>query len=170
MIKGINLVLIVLMLTCCVNTNNAKVQNEKGSEWRDNNSVDNKPFYNSKESCQMIIGKINIISRLHKNFIEKGVFGGGMSSRWLEVDQDSIKFYASDGEVADRGSYRCENGILKVDWEIRHNKIIEYKIHFNSKDTIELRYYDYPYNFDDFSYDKTKKPNNPIKVLGVFKK
>ncbi|WP_152973360.1 hypothetical protein [Lacinutrix mariniflava] len=144
--------------------------NEQFSEWRDNNGIDSASFYPSNEACNKIIGKLKIKSRLHKNLMDEGVFGGGMSSRWYTINEDSIKYYNPNGVVADHGECNCENGILKIDWKVRFNRRIEYIIHFNSENFVELRYYDYPFSFDTFTSDTLKKPNNPTKVIGVMER
>ncbi|WCO00249.1 hypothetical protein [Psychroserpens ponticola] len=169
--KKIDIFIIIcglFLFAACKNEKEANDgKNESFSEWRDNNEIDSISFYNSNDSCNKIIGKLNVKSRLHKNLMEKGIFGGGMSSRWLEIKKDSITYFAPNGEIADRGKCNCENGVLKVNWEVRYSRQIEYKIHFNSKDFVELRYYDYPFSFDTFEYDTTKDPTNPTKVIGT---
>lgn len=156
------------LLITCANSKKLSNNNTKQlSEWRDNNKADSVSFYTSIESCNKIIGKLKIKSRLHKNLIEKGVFEGGMSSRWLEIKKDSIIYFTPNGEIADRGRCDCKDGILNVNWEVRYNRPMEYKIHFNSKDFVELRYYDYPFSFDTFTYDTSKDPINPTKIIGI---
>jgi hypothetical protein len=163
------LVLITIaLITSCVNSKKTSDSiNENASEWRDNNEVDSVSFYAANASCDKIIGKLKMKSRLHKNLMETGVFGGGMSSRWFEIKKDSIVYFAPDGEIADRGSCQCQNGILKVNWDVRYDEQMEYIIHFNSKDFVELRYYYYPFSFDTFTYDMTKPPTNPTKIIGT---
>lgn len=163
-------ILILCSLISCANSNKLKLDTVQSSEWRDNNGVDNKSFYPSPESCEKIIGKFKIITKLHKNSMEKDIFNGGMSSRWFEIRRDSIKYYTPHGEVADSADCSCKDGILAINWKVRYNRKIEYIIHFNSADTLELRYYDYPYSLDTFSYDKTKEPTNPTKIVGIIKR
>ncbi|QHI36623.1 hypothetical protein IMCC3317_19860 [Kordia antarctica] len=160
----------IFIVISCANSNKLNVNAEKSSEWRDNNGVDTKSFYTSSELCEKIIGKFKIRSRLHKNALEKDVFNGGMSSRWLEIGKDSIIYYTPYGEVADSGLCNCKDDVLTINWNVRYDRQIEYKIHFNSADTLELRYYDYPYSLDTFSYDKTKEPTNPTKLIGIMKR
>jgi len=158
----------ILFFVTCANSKKTKNANSKiASEWRDNNAIDSASFYSTSESCSKIIGKLKIKSRLHKNLLKKGVFEGGMSSRWFEIRKDSIFYFAPNGEIADRGKCNCKNGVLKVDWHTRFNRPMEYKIHFNSSDFVELRYYDFPFSFDTFEYDTTQKPTNPTKLIGV---
>jgi len=90
-----------------------------------------------------------------------------LSSRWLEISKESITYHDPDGNVTDNGKCHCKNGILKINWMVRYDKSMIYEIHFNSKDTVELRYHDYPYSFDTFDYDRTKEATNPTKLLGI---
>lgn len=155
-------------------------QNQKGtkqkgicnetSEWRDHNGADSCSYYSPKETCPNIIGKLNIITRLHKNILEEGVFEGGMSSRWLEIEKNSITYYTPSGKMADRGTCQCKNGQMKIKWEIGDNLPKEATVYFSSPDTVELRYYDFPFDFNNFSYDKSEKPTNPTKILGTIEK
>jgi len=128
------------------NTNLCNVE----SEWRDHNGIDSCSFYSAAESCDKALGKLKIISRLHKNSLEEGVFEGGMSSRWLEISRDSIFYFAPIGDVADRGSCTCKDGMFHFEWEHGVHLPTEAEIHFNDSTFIELRYYDYPFNFHSF--------------------
>ncbi|MCT4562120.1 MAG: hypothetical protein N4A41_12175 [Crocinitomicaceae bacterium] len=137
------------------------------SEWRDNDGADSCSYFSKKVACENIIGKLNIRSRLHKGALENGVFEGGMSSRWLEIEENSIVYYAPDGKIADKGSCNCSDGVLKVNWEKGDNLPAKAEIYFNSESFVELRYYDYPFSFDTFTYDTLKPKNNPTKIIGT---
>jgi hypothetical protein len=169
--KILNVLVIICGITAftnCAHYNKKdNSENENASIWRDHNVKDSASFYASKEACNKIIGTLKITSRLHKNLLEKDVFGGGMSSRWLEIRKDSIFYYTPTGEIADQGKCSCKNGILKVDWKKRYKDQMKYNIYFNSSDFVELRYYDYPYSFDTFEYDTSKEPTNPTKIIGT---
>jgi hypothetical protein len=179
MIRQILRSLIILFTYSCTsscdgdNTDSSKQQvdnrrtvcSEK-SIWRDKNGIDSCSFYTKEETCEKIIGKLSIISRLHKGLLEKDIFEGGMSSRWFEIEKDSIKYFKPSGEIADRGTCNCNNGILAIDWETGDGLPKECEIYFNSNQSVELRYYDYPYNFNTFEFDTTKAPKNPTKILG----
>lgn len=108
--------LFVFTLIGCKSNSTQKICVEQ-SEWRDNDGVDSCSYYSKNELCDRIIGKLEIKSRLHKSALKNGVFEGGVSSRWLEISHDSIKYYAPSGEVADRGNCNCKHGILNVNWE-----------------------------------------------------
>lgn len=164
--KLIIIICSVFIISACANSKKSNITKEATSEWRNNNEIDSKPFYSLNESCHQIIGKLKIKSRLHKNLMEKNIFGGGVSSRWLEITKNSITYFTPNGAIADQGICHCENGILTVNWEIRYKRQMEYKIHFNTINAVELRYYDYPYSFDTFSYDMSKEPINPTKIIG----
>ncbi|WP_300661833.1 hypothetical protein [Fluviicola sp.] len=140
---------------------------EESSEWRDHNGPDFCSYYSQMSTCDKVKGRINIISRLHKGALEKGVFGGGLSSRWFEIKKGSIVYFEPSGEIADKGTCSCENGVLKIDWELGDNVPEECAVYFNSPDTVEFRYYDYPFRFNSLQYDSLKPKTNPTKILGV---
>lgn len=140
---------------------------DESSEWRDHNGPDNCSYYSDKESCSRILGKLNMISRLHKGTLEKGVFEGGLSSRWFEIKDKSIVYFKASGEIADKGQCDCKDGILKINWESGANLPEESRIYFRSADSVELRYYDYPFDFMALRYDSLKPKTNPTKILGV---
>jgi hypothetical protein len=154
--------LFLLVISSC---SSSKICN-KHSEWRDNNGPDKCSFYSESESCEKIIGRLMIRSRLHKNLFEPGIFEGGMSSRWFDIKTDSIFYYAPKGNISDKGRCYCSNGILKVEWEIGQGLPKEATIYFNDAQSAEFRYYDYPYSFDTFQYDTTKSATNPTKIMG----
>ncbi|EDP97747.1 hypothetical protein U8527_05335 [Kordia algicida OT-1] len=160
----------VMIVIGCVNSKKVQVSTSKSSEWRDHNAAEGKPFYNSKEACKKVLGTLDVISRLHKNSLEENVFNGGMSSRKYVIIKDTITYYTPYGEIANIGSCSCKDRTLTVDWKEQYKRTIKYQIYFNSADTVELRYYDYPYSMDTFTYDKTKAPNNPTKILGVMQR
>lgn len=151
---------LLLLLIACDGTTSAS-----SSEWRDDENTDHPSHYSPQESCKKIIGRINIISRLHKN--ASGIFEGGMSSRWLEIQEDSAIYFKPSGEVADKGKCDCQNGVLQIDWKLGDNLPEECTIYFRSSDSVELRYYDYPFIFNNLNYDKTKPATNPTKILGT---
>lgn len=159
---------ILTLVGCNSNNGNRGICNEK-SEWRDKNGVDSCSFFSEVELCNKIIGKLEIKSRLHKNAFENGIFEGGISSRWLVIKKDSIKYFAPSGEITDKGSCSCSNGKLKIDWENGDNLPEEAIIYFNSADFVELRYYDFPFSFNTLQYDSLKSPNNPTKIVGIIK-
>ena len=142
---------------------------EASSTWRDHNGPDNCSYYSPEESCDKILGKMTVVSRLHKGLLEKDVFEGGVSSRWFVVKKNSITYYKPSGEIADEGSCNCNNGLLKINWQNGKNVPEAALIHFNSPDTVELRYYDFPLKPNSFQPDTTKSKNNPTKILGVMK-
>lgn len=137
------------------------------SIWRDHNGVDSCSFYSEDQRCKQIIGRFNVITRLHKGALEKDIFGGGQSSRWYEIEESRIRYYKPNGDVADEGNCNCKDGILSVKWESSNQKTVQYQIYFNTPDQLELRYFDYPFDFNTFQYDSTKRANNPTKILGV---
>ena len=137
------------------------------SEWRDNDGPDSCSYFSEAETCKNIIGKLNVRSRLHKGALENGVFEGGMSSRWLQIEENSITYYAPDGKVADKGSCSCSDGVLKIGWEKGDNLPEEADIYFNSENFVELRYYDYPFSFNSLKYDTLQPKNNPTKIIGI---
>lgn len=92
-----------------------------------------------------------------------------MSSRWLEIKKDSIKYYTPNGEIDDRGKCSCSNGKLKINWEKGDNLPEEATVHFNSKDFVELRYYDFPFYFSTLHYDTLKTKSNATKIIGTIK-
>lgn len=141
----------------------------KHSEWRDNNGIDSCSYFSDGESCDKILGKLEIKSRLHKGALEKDIFEGGMSHRWFEITKDSISYYKSIDEITDKGSCNCSNGKLKINWENGNNVPKEAIIYFNSPDFVELRYYDYPFSMNTFQYDSTLEQNNPTKIIGIIK-
>lgn len=147
---------------------NEKAVCNDSSIWRDNNGIDSCSYYKSSAACKKIIGKLQVISKLHKGALTPGVFEGGMSSNWYEIKKDSMIYYKSSGEIDDRGSCNCHDGKLTVEWK-KNYKTIEYEIHFNSKNQVELRYLDYPFNFQTLSYDFKKPKVNPTKILGIIK-
>ena len=163
-IKSILLILIFTLIGC--ENTNSKVCNYN-SEWRDKNGVDSCNYYPESELCSRIVGKLVIKSRLHKNSLENGVFEGGISSRWLKIDKDSIKYYKPSGEIADRGSCNCSDGELKIVWEKGLNLPVNAQVYFNSSDLVELRYYDYPFSFNTLDYDSSKGKTNPTKITGL---
>ncbi|MDX1279521.1 hypothetical protein, partial [Oceanihabitans sediminis] len=62
----------MLIFANCANSKKQnKIESENSSIWRDNNEKDSISFYSSNESCEKIIGKLKIKSRLHKNLMEK---------------------------------------------------------------------------------------------------
>jgi len=158
-----------LLFAMCRNQSpNRRICQEK-SEWRDKNGVDSCSIYFENELCQKIIGKLIINSRLHKGAFEKDVFEGGVSSRWLEISKDSIKYYTPSGDLADAGKCSCDRGILKISWENGANLPKEATIYFNSPNFVELRYYDYPFSFNTMLYDSLQKKNNPTKIVGIIR-
>jgi hypothetical protein len=168
-ISSLIIALAVLTLVGCdSNNSNSEICNNE-SEWRDKNGPDSCSYYSENELCVRIIGKLKIKSRLHKSSLENGVFQGGMSSRWLEISKDSIKYFTPSGDLADKGKYTCTNGTLRIDWKKGDNLPEEAKIHFNSSDFVELRYYDFPFSFNSFQYDSLKGKINPTKIIGTIK-
>ena len=162
--------IIFCSLYACDSDNNKSISNkvcEESSIWRDNNSSDKCSFYDDGAACDKIIGKLEVISRLHKGALDPGVFEGGMSSRWYQITKSKITYYTPSGDMADQGSCNCSDGLLTVDWKNRFNRKMEYKIYFNSKDQVELRYFDYPFDFNILQYDSASAPNNPTKILGT---
>lgn len=159
----------MLILEGCNSATKNREICDKHSVWRDNNGPDSCSFYAKDIVCEKIIGKLEIKSRLHKGTLEKGIFEGGMSSRWLEISKKSIMYFAPNGEIADKGDCSCSEGILKIDWEKGDNLPEEVTIYFNSSDFVELRYYDYPFSFNTLQYDSLRKPNNPTKIIGTIK-
>lgn len=157
---------IFALIGCKSNSKDNPICSEH-SEWRDNNGADSCSYFSTSETCKHIIGKLNIQSRLHKGAFENAVFTGGMSSRWLEIAEDSIIYYAPDGKIADRGSCTCSDGILKIDWDKGDHLPEVADVHFNSENFVELRYYDYPFSFSTFQYDTLKPKNNPTKIIGT---
>jgi hypothetical protein len=157
---------VVFLIGCKGNNQNVCVEH---SEWRDNNGPDSCSYYSENETCKKLIGKLEIKSRLHKNSLDNGIFEGGMSSRWLEIKKDSITYYTPNGEIDDRGKCNCSNGKLKIDWEKGDNLPEEATVHFNSKDFVELRYYDFPFYFNTLKYDTLKTKSNPTKIIGTIK-
>ena len=139
----------------------------ESSEWKDHNGPDRCSYYTKTESCAKLIGKLKILSRLHKNMLEEGVFEGGMSSRWMEIEKGSASYYKPNGELADEGTCSCKDGVLKIDWKKGDHVPEESTIYFRSADTVELRYYDHPFNFASLQYDKSKPATNPTKILGI---
>jgi len=137
------------------------------SEWRDHDGADSCSYYSSGSSCSKILGKLKIMSRMHKGFAEKDVFGGGVSSRWLEIEEKKITYFDPQGNIADEGKCSCKKGVLKVDWKKGDNLPTEATIYFRNQDTVELRYYDYPFDIMSFAYDTTKPKTNPTKIFGT---
>ena len=156
-----SLILALLFSSC----GKGKVCN-KQSEWRDHDGPDDCSFFHKTASCDRIIGKLMIRSRLHKNLFEPGVFKGGISSRWFEIKDDSIYYYSPNGTIAGKGQCSCLNAVLTIKWEIGTGLPEEAIIHFNDQENVELRYYDYPYSFDTFEYDTTQSATNPTKFIG----
>lgn len=162
------MMLALILLVGCAGQNTVKRDLcETSSEWRDHNGSDSCSYYAKEESCDKIIGRLHIQSRLHKNTLTDGVFEGGMSSRWLEIGENSITYFKPSGEVADKGKCQCKNGKLKTNWEFGDNLPEECDIYFNDANSVELRYHDYPYDFNTFSYDTTKPQSNPTKIIGI---
>lgn len=152
--------------------NSSPIENkrcEDSSEWRDHNGPDNCSYYSSEESCDKIRGKMAIITQLHKGFLEKDVFEGTISNRWFDIKGNSVIYYEPSGEIIDNGNCNCMDGILKIKWKNGKNVPAKAQIHFNSSDTVELRYYDFPMNFRKHSMDTTKSKTNPTKILGVMR-
>lgn len=139
------------------------------SEWRDKNGPDSCSYYSESETCDQLYGKLEISSRLHKNAFEKDVFSGGMSSRWLVINEETIEYYSPSGDIADKGTCTCKNGKLKISWEKGENLPEEAIVYFNSPDNVELRYYDFPYSMNNFQYDKASDKINPTKIVGILK-
>jgi hypothetical protein len=140
---------------------------DEHSEWRDHNGEDKCSYYSSKTSCSKILGKLRIMSRMHKGFAEKDVFGGGMSSRWLEIEKNRITYFDPQGNISDEGTCSCENGVLNVKWKKGDNVPEKATIYFRDQDTVELRYYDYPFDIMKFAYDTTRPKTNPTKIFGT---
>lgn len=111
----------------------------ESSEWKDHNGPENCSYYSDTESCSKILGKLNMISRLHKSTLEEGVFEGGVSSRWFEIKDQSIVYFKPSGEIADRGKCNCKDGILKINWESGANLPEESRIYFRSADSVESK-------------------------------
>ncbi|MNK05529.1 hypothetical protein D3C87_234120 [compost metagenome] len=153
------------MQSCTENTKRTVCTEQ--SIWRDNDGADSCSYYSTNESCEKVLGKLMIRSRLHKDLLENKIFEGGLSSRWLEIGKDSIHYFTPDGELVDKGSCHCANGIMKIDWKIGENLPEECEIYFNSADFVELRYYDHPFNFNVFEYETEKKADNPTKIIGT---
>jgi len=143
---------------------------DTNSIWRNHNDLDSCSFYSEDQRCEVLQGHMRIIANLYKGALEKEVFEGTLSSRWFEIDESTIRYYKPNGELADEGECHCKNGTLTVKWKERFHRPIQYLIHFNSRDTVELRYFDYPYDLNTFQYDSTKRANNPTKILGVLKR
>lgn len=170
--KFISAIILIIAICSCNNLDDPAHEHEKqlceeSSEWRDHNGPDFCSYYDKTESCNNLNGRINILSRLHKGTLEKGVFEGGMSSRWFEIEKRSIVYFKPSGEIADKGKCTCKNGVLKIDWELGDNVPEECTVYFRSADTVELRYYDYSFDFNRLQYDTLKPKTNPTKILGV---
>lgn len=165
------LFLLIVICSCKSSGDNTFENNrqlcDKTSEWRDHDGPDSCSYYDNIQVCKKLNGRLNIISRLHKGALEKGVFEGGMSSRWLEIKKESIVYFKPSGEIADKGTCSCENGVLKIDWESGANLPEKATVYFRSADTVELRYYDYPFSFNNLKYDSLKPKTNPTKILGI---
>lgn len=80
------------------NANQKKRVCVEHSEWKDHNGKDFCAFYSEEKACDKFMGKLAIITRLHKGALEKDVFEGGMSSRWLEIKDKSITYFKPSGE------------------------------------------------------------------------
>lgn len=165
----ITISLALFVLVGCANELRKRDLCEEHSEWRDNNGADSCSYYSNEESCNKILGKFEIKSRVHKGAYEKDVFNGGQSSRWLIIKEKSIEYYDPSGEIADKGTCNCEKGKLNIKWEKGDNLPERATIYFNSPDFVELRYYDYPFSMGDIQYDKSKRKNNPTKIIGTIK-
>ncbi|PHR24532.1 MAG: hypothetical protein COA38_16385 [Fluviicola sp.] len=163
----VTVIISAITLLGCKSNSKIRTLCVEDSEWRDNDGPDSCSYFSKDEMCEMVIGKLNIRSRLHKGVLENGVFEGGMSSRWLEIEENTISYYTPNGEIADKGNCSCSEGILKIEWEKGDNLPEEANIYFNSEDFVELRYYDYPFSFSTFKYDTLKPKNNPTKIIGT---
>jgi len=161
------MILLVILYSCEEKKNEKRGICTEKSIWRDKNGADSCSYFSKEESCKHLTGKLSILSRLHKHFIDKNVFEGGMSSRWFQISDDSISYFTPAGEIADRGACQCKNGVLTIDWEIGEGLPKKAEVYFNSPDFVELRYFDYPFSMNTFRFDTLKTPDNPTKMVGT---
>ncbi len=162
--------LLGLMLCSCSIWQNKTVEQ---SIWRDAGVADKKSKYKPEKRCDKIIGTIKYNTVVHKGFIEPDIFNGMVLMNSMKITTDSAYYLDMYGTIKDKGSCNCENGILTVDWLLLFNRTIDYEIYFNSKKSIELRYFDY---YKDLNYYITGDssylvgtPNNPTKIIGTVK-
>lgn len=165
-INRLYVILGVLLVSCGINRN---AQNED-SIWRDEGIRDKDSKYNVAQRCEKIRGTIEYKSILHKGFLEPNVFNGMIVMNTLEITEDSAYYRDIYGNIKDQGRCECQNGILSIYWEILFKRTIEYEVYFNSRKSVELRYFDYFKDTDyyftaDSSYLKGE-PNNPTKISG----
>lgn len=143
---------------------------ETNSIWRNHNVPDSCSFYSEDQRCKVIQGHMRIIANLYRGALEEEVFEGTLSSRWFEIEESQIRYYKPNGDLADEGECSCKNGTLTIRWKERYHRPMQYLIYFNSKDTVELRYLDYPFSLKTFQYDSTKRANNQTKILGIMER
>lgn len=138
-------ILILGLISCCFScgeSNECKKDIcENHSIWRDHDGADSCSYYSPEKTCEVLQGKLVIQSKLTKGRYTPGVFEGGISSRWFQINKDSIFYFKPNGTVADSGKLTWENGTLLLHW--KNGKALPNKaeVYFKNKDQFELRYF-----------------------------